>query len=48
MKNKDWNREDWQGRSKKKVENNNQLLALTVILGVGIFVIGLIIQSILD
>lgn len=42
-----WNRNDWQGRSKKQVENNNQVLALTVILGVGIFVIALIIQSLL-
>ena len=42
-----WNRNDWQGRSKKQVENNNQVLALTVILGVGIFVIALIVQSLL-
>ena len=43
-----WNRNDWQGRSKKQVENNNQLLALTFIIGVGIFVIGLIVQTLLN
>jgi len=42
-----WDRNDWQGRSKKQVENNNQVLALTVIVGVGIFVIALIVQSLL-
>ena len=42
-----WNRNDWQGRSKKQVENNNQVLALTVIVGVGISIIALIVQSLL-
>jgi len=42
-----WDRNDWQGRSKKQVENNNQVLALTVIVGVGISIIALIVQSLL-
>ena len=42
-----WDRNDWQGRSKKQVENNNQILALTVIIGIGTFVIALIVQSLL-
>jgi uncharacterized membrane protein YidH (DUF202 family) len=42
-----WNRNDWQGRSRKQVENNNQVLVLTVIVGVGISIIALIVQSIL-
>lgn len=43
-----WNREDWQGRSKKQVESTNKLLALTFIVGTGIMLLGVIIQSIID
>jgi len=44
---KDWNYKDWQGRSKKQVESNYEVLAYTIVVGFVIIVGALVAQSLL-
>lgn len=46
MEDKDWNPNDWQGRSKKQVETNETLAGISVI-GLVVFVIGTLIYQLI-
>ncbi len=44
MEDKNWNREDWQGRSRKQVESSETLAGISM-LAVVVMVVGLIIYN---
>lgn len=41
---KDWNRDDWQGRSRKQVEGNH-LIAMGIVAGTVVLLLALIIRT---
>lgn len=46
MEDKDWNPNDWQGRSKKQVETNEKLAGISII-GLVVFVLGTLIYQLI-
>ena len=40
----EWDRNAWQGRSKEQVESNNKVAVYSLIIGLGIFIVTVILE----